>query len=261
MQFSNTTNREQGLIQDCEDVLQLGNAGITGNSALLARFTRYLNEWYLRTLGWVFESEGSYDFDDPNYNDLPFALKTLVASQQDYTLPAKSSGENASTFMRLLGVEVMDASGKFQRLRRIDESDREMQPSITEYLSTDGMPRYYQEVANSILLYPAPAAASVTLTNGLKFFFQRSLDLFATTDTTQQPGLPEHFHRILSLGASLDYAEINNMKDRAKSCKLRIYGDPSVKDDIGLKQELKNHYANRNKDVRQRLVTRRESFR
>lgn len=254
MQFSNTTNREQGLIQDCEDILSLGNAGITGTAAILARFTRYMNEWYLRVVGWILEAEGTYEWDDSNYTNFPIATKDLVNSQQDYTLPAAASGGNASTFLRLIGVEVADASGLYQRLTRIDES--QMPASITDFMRTDGMPQYYQELANSILLYPAPATASVTISAGLKFFFQRSIDLFTTSDTTQQPGFAEPFHRILSVGASLDFSDIKGKKDLATILKRRIYGDPVVKDDIGLKKELMNFYSSRNKDVRLRLKPR-----
>ena len=259
MNFSNTTNREQGLIQDCEDILSLGNAFITGDSAVFARFTRYINEWYLRVATWILEAEGVFNWDDSNYTNFPIATKDLVNAQADYTLPAATSGGNASTFLKLLAIEVADASGRYQRIDRIVLE--EMRRTITEHRIADGMPERYWELANSIVLEPAPATASVTITNGLKFFFQRSIDLFTTSDTTQQPGFAEIFHRILSLGASLDHAEINDLDDLATRLKRRIYGDPTIKDDIGLKGELKTFYANRNDDVPLRLKPRKEFFR
>ena len=44
------------------------------------------------------------------------------------------------------------------------------------------------------------------MTDGLKIWFMREVDEFTTADTTQEPGFDEPFHRMLSLGASYDYA-------------------------------------------------------
>ena len=70
---------------------------------------------------------------------------------------------------------------------------------------TTGLPSHYCLRGDSILLDPAPVAASATLTNGLRIYMSREADVFVSGDTTQEPGIPEPFHRILSLGASSDF--------------------------------------------------------
>ena len=37
-------------------------------------------------------------------------------------------------------------------------------------------------------------------------YFDREVDEFASSDTTQEPGIAEPFHRIISLGAAYDFA-------------------------------------------------------
>ena len=44
------------------------------------------------------------------------------------------------------------------------------------------------------------------MTAGIKLYVSREIKEFVSTDTTMEPGIPEPFHRILSLGASYDIA-------------------------------------------------------
>ena len=64
------------------------------------------------------------------------------------------------------------------------------------------------------MLYPAPAAADVTLVEGLNVYVSREVEQFVATDTTDEPGFNEDFHRILSIGAAFYYAVANNMTER-----------------------------------------------
>src|SRR3990167_10070724 len=97
MQFNDTSTRT-GLIQDCEDLLGMTAATISGTTATLQMFTRYINGWYRKTVSWIWQATGDWEWDDTNLTDLPIATTTLVASQQDYALP--------STAQKILRVEV-----------------------------------------------------------------------------------------------------------------------------------------------------------
>jgi hypothetical protein len=69
-------------------------------------------------------------------------------------------------------------------------------------LFTSAYPRY-DIMGNALFLYPVPEAA---VTGGIKLWISREIDEFATNDTTQEPGLDEPFHRMIALGAALDWA-------------------------------------------------------
>lgn len=204
MDFSDTTNKN-GLIQDCEILLGFQDGGISGNATLLKQFTSLINNAYMKTIAKVLASSDTWDWDDSNYTDFPIATATLVAAQQDYTLPIAASGNDASTLLKILRIEVKNSDGDYEKLQQIDEREVQL-TGLANFEETDGMPRYYRITGNSIELYPAPAAASVTTSEGLKVYFQRTPDLFTSSDTTQEPGIPAPFHRLISLEAASDYA-------------------------------------------------------
>src|SRR5579872_319914 len=88
LQFSDTSASRNGLLQDCEDNLNLGVTGITSNTNLLSTFTRYINTWYHKVVTMILEAQDDWDFDDLNNTDYPVATTPLVANQRDYTFPA-----------------------------------------------------------------------------------------------------------------------------------------------------------------------------
>jgi hypothetical protein len=111
------------------------------------------------------------------------------------------------------------------------------------------MPKYYDLVGESIMLYPAPAAANVTTTAGLKLSFSRTIDEFAVTDTSTQPGFESNFHRALSIGAALDWAI---GKDEGGGLTNLINGLTSQ---LALQKEsIAKFYGMRNSDMRPRII-------
>ena len=68
-----------------------------------------------------------------------------------------------------------------------------------------GKPEYYDKIGDTLLTYPAPAAANVTLASGLRVWFQRAADLFTASDTTQEPGLPSSYHVLLAYYAAIPF--------------------------------------------------------
>lgn len=205
MQFSDTSNLT-GIVEDIDFWCQSD-----ATSYPLKDKARNASRWQYDAWTWMIMSNGFWQVDDRNNTDLPIITTDLVATQQDYALPAD--------LLRIQAVEVKDAGGSWVRLRPIDQSSLS---KITDYRTSDGMPKEYDIRGNSIFLEPAPAAASVTTTAGLKLYVSREGDDFASTDTTQQPGLPENGHRILSLGASHDWLLVHGTAEQADRVHIRL---------------------------------------
>ena len=225
MKFSDTTNKT-GLIQDCETLLGMADAGISGDATLLKTFTRLLNVWYRKANMWIWEVQSYWDYDDKNLTDLPVATTDMVDAQQDYSIP--------TTAQKILRVEAKNANGDWILLNEIDESN--IPYALDEYYETDGMPAQYRLSGNSLFLYPSPSTGSTTLTAGLKIYFSRDIDEFTSTDTTQEPGFLNSFHRILPLGACLDYT-ILRIPQMSASLKAQLLDE---------REGLINFYRGRN---------------
>lgn len=169
--------------------------------------TRNANRWAYKALIAQIKGSSRWQADDSNFTTLPWLTTTLVAGQADYILP--------SNLLRIERVEIKDSAGNYKRLTPFDA--RDIRGGYDEFQETSGEPMYYDLVGNSLVLKPAPAAASVTTAQGLKIQILREIDIFTTGDTTQEPGFSEPFHRIVSLGASYDYLISRGDYDKANA--------------------------------------------
>jgi len=232
MQF-NDISTKNGLIQECETWLFGSNYGaISGDTNNLATFTRLLNHGLNETANLIMQADGRWSYDDTNQTDFPIATTAIVASQQDYQM--------STDFLVIEAVEVRKSDGNYYALSQIDLQDiRRKGLSITEFMDEDGLPIYYDVRGQSILLYPAPAAAQVTTTAGLKVYYKRNPDYFEAGDTTKQPGIPSLFHDIPALFACAKYAKSNTMSDKARELDAEL---------ARRTQELQTHYSKRNID-------------
>ena len=144
----------------------------------------------------------------------------------------------------------MDQAGGWNLLTPIDVNDVSGQ-SITDYLKTGGLPRYYDKLASSIVLHPKPLTANVTLTGGLKMYFQRAPSYFTASDTTKIPGFPSIFHSYLSLGAQYDYAKAKQLPQLTQ-----LQNDIAVMEDA-----MREFMSLRNKDEHLSFTTKYKSYR
>lgn len=201
-----------------------------------ADLLRRINAAYEEITSFILGLDGLWQFDDTNFTDFPEGRTTLVASQQDYTIPV--------TYLEIEGVSVLNSNGDFAKLTPIDRSQMGIDPA--EFFSEAGMPIYYDLSGRSIILYPAPAAGSVTLTNGLKIFYKRTSDNYTSgqvTTGTKEPGFASPFHVILAYMAALPYAQAYK-QDRVPMITAKI---------TELKDGLSRHYGRREQDRRKRL--------
>lgn len=248
LQFSDISSSKAGLIQECESQVFGDNSygRISGDSNLLATFTRYINEALNRVVNLIMTADARWQFDDTNNTDFPIAttdlVTTLGSEQQDYAFDV--------TMLRILRIEVKDNTGAWHKLTPIDETDIYDQ-SLTDFMNTPGLPTYYDKQGNSILLYPKPLATSVTSTAGLKVWFQRPPSYFTTTDTTKVPGFNSMYHRLVALIASRDYAMFKQL-----SVAKALDGMVQIGED-----SLVENYALRNKDEHIKLSAKRFEWR
>lgn len=229
MVFSDTSTK-QGIIEDIDFL-----CGTDSTSYTLADKTRNVNRHYYEAVIDLIKASGRFEFSDPNLGAEPTHTFNLVDAQRAYSLP--------TNLIRLDAVEVKDTAGNWTRLQEIDIDD--MHNTITDYESENGVPRYYDVRGGYISFFPAPDATQVTTTNGAKLFYVPEVDVFTAADTTQEPGIPEPYHRILSLGASYDWLLINGPESKTSS----VFRDYNL-----LRQQLRDFASNgRNRDEAPRV--------
>jgi hypothetical protein len=196
MQFSNTTDKN-GIVQYTESLCRLGDGGITNDTTLFKQITAYINQAYKKVASALLRVDRRWKFDDTNWTDFPIATIDLVTTQRDYTLPASTSGGNASTLWKISLVEIMDTAGVYHKIELM--ADGELETTDT------GIPTKYKLIGNSIRLQNIPVTGSVTLTAGLRITFQRSIIEYTTASTTVQPGFMDAYHDLLAYDASATY--------------------------------------------------------
>ena len=113
------------------------------------------------------------------------------------------------------------------------------------------MPRLYDKNGEFIWLYPKPSSSLVTLTAGLKIYYQRLPSYFVAGDTTKSPGFNPLYHKILSMGAAIDYAIPNGLTEKIAIIK------PMLTD---MQDQLIDFYSNRAADEKTTMTTRRTNY-
>ncbi len=198
----------------------------------------YANASQAEVSGDIIGADGTWNWDDTNYTDLPIGKADLVAGQQDYSFD--------DTFLSIEGVSVMDSDGNYQKLIPFDKNELDVDPD--EYKETDGMPTHYDKQGRSVFLYPAPASGSVTLTDGLKVFFKRKTKDITLFDSTS-PGFVPTEHMILAYKIALPYC-MKYKQDRVALYEKKIQEH---------RARIIAHYSRRSKDEPSRLVANVES--
>lgn len=233
MYFNDTVSKDNSLYHYA--LYLIGKTATDTTSLNITDFCRSANAYNRKGVYMAWRNSRGWEFDDSNYSTLPIATTTLVDSQQDYSLPS-----NALDVQR---AEVLDNSGRYILLHRMDKEEVK-DASLTEYYNTAGLPKYYDIVGNSILLYPAPSSSSVTTAAGLKLYFSRDVSSPTTPgafrDISQEPGFHIMFHPYISYGVALDYG-ISKNYTQEKLVNIRL----------GLKEyehNMTDYYSVRNDD-------------
>jgi len=198
MVFNDTTT-SQGLVQDT-----YFEATANSTSYPIADVTRNANNALNNVVTLILGADGRWQFDSTNATDLPIGTTALVSGQQDYTFD--------SEYLVIKSIECSDSLGNWTKLIPIDNYDEDV--ALSDFMTDNGVPVYYDKMGDSILLYPAPnysIAPTDTPVGGLRAYFQRNIDYFTATDTTKKPGFAEHLHKYISLYCAYVYACAKNL--------------------------------------------------
>lgn len=186
---------DYGLVQQVRklmrvDSTQWPNANIA-NSA---------NHWLDFLTGHAIGADKRFQWDNTNHTKLPIGTTNLVASQADYSFLTDEQGNNIITLTRI--DLLMETGGDYVKLIPIDQANIDV--ALDEFESGEGIPQYYDKIADNIVrLYPTPATS---VTSGLKFYFQRTSDYFVLGDTTQTTGFSPLLDRGFVVACAYDGA-------------------------------------------------------
>ncbi len=203
-----------------------------------------INNAYEKVIGKILGYDGRWQFDDTNYSDFPRGKTTMVASQHDYTFDV--------SHLKIESVQVKDADGNWYFLIPIDRKDYSV--PLEEEFETAGKPLYYDKDGQSVLIYPAPLAADVTLASGLQVNFRRTADKFTSAQVTlgtKVPAFASPFHAILCYEAAIPFC-MNYKKDRVALYEKKL---------AELYKDLETFYTKREKDEQDIITTKSISFR
>ncbi len=248
MQFYDTTNK-QGILQEIDALCDSNDTSYPRVDK-----TRRVNNFFEELVSEIINADGTWQYDDTNHTDLPVGTGLLVEGQESYSF--------ASEYLQIEAIEVLNKEGtRYRRLKAIDLNDLHGE-GPDDYFGVDGSgnptkgyPEWYDISGDTIRLYPAPAAANVTLAAGLKIWFKRTGSLFTvasdTSADTQEPGLPSTHHVLLAYMAAIPYC-MSYKKDRVVMYQNKVNE---------MKGTLIKHYAHREKDRKKVIRPRKISFR
>jgi|TARA_Y100000296_G_C5174026_1_gene258965 hypothetical protein len=238
MEYNNTAN-SQGILQDIDYLCNTNTASYS-----LADKDRNVNNWYNRMIVEILDSMDEWDFQGE------VATADLVANQGEYTFP--------TDILKIKRIEIdYNGDGSYVRAHPMDPGslDKSIGSSadINNVFSTS-RPEF-DTFDDSTFIYPIP---DTNRTDGLKIWYMKEVlpfSAFAGSATfiagnTAEPVFEDAFHRTLSLGASLDYAQKFGVKGLVRFCKDELYG-PALrgKDRVGgLISKMKAFYSTRASD-------------
>lgn len=208
MQFSDTTNKS-GLLQDCEFLTNLGDAIITGDTTLKARFTSLLNIRYAQVMARLQTLTGAAGPEDTTYTSEQFSTFDIVKDQNSYTF---TTDEDGNTISDIVAISILPAatSTEYLPLAKMTLDDSRALRAMSPNPSDIGVPCAYLEKGLTAYFDVTPNYAA---TDGGKLYYRLVPSYFTTSDTTKAPGFDEGYHRILSLGASLDWLRVNKAEN------------------------------------------------
>lgn len=237
MVFSDTTNN-LGILQQVRDMMR-----VDSTQWATSKVVNSVNNYLDTVAGYAIGADRRFQWDDTNHTKLPIGTTNLVANQSDYSF---LTDEQGNTILNLERIDIQDSAGNWNQLKVLDMTD--IDTALDTQLTTAGNPVYYDKIADNVVrLYPKPATS---VTNGLKFYFQRTPSYFAATDTTKAPGVPPLLHRGFVINAAYDGAlalGLPNLQPLSVERQLE-------------EKKMMSYFANRNTDEKVTLSTRYRSY-
>jgi hypothetical protein len=154
--------------------------------------------------------------------------------------------QQGNRITNLTRIDILDANGLYRQLKPIDQANLNG-IALDEWNKTANLPLYYDKIADNVVrLYPKPIAS---VTNGLKYYFQRSPSYFVAADTTKQPGVADDLHRGFVVASAYDAALTLGLENlQALSVELQKE-----------EQKIEDYFASRETDEPQVLTMKHRS--
>ena len=191
--FSDTST-QTGILQQVRKMLRLDATQWPTENVVAST-----NNWMDMVAGYAIGADRRFQWDDTNHTKLPIGTTNLVLNQAEYSF---LTDEQGNSILNLTRIDCLDSNGNWKRLQIIDQN--EIPGALDEFNETAGTPVFYDKIADNIIkLYPKPDAS---ITNGLKFYFQRTPSYVVAADTIKAPGVPPILHRGFVIAGAYDGA-------------------------------------------------------
>ena len=231
MQFSDSTNKT-GIVEQVRSMM-----GVDSTQWPTYKIVNSCNNYHDLVTGYAIGADKRFQWDDTNHTKLPIGTTNLVANQSDYSF---LTDEQNNSILTLTRIDLLQTDGNYRQLSIIDQTDIPM--ALDEFEKTAGTPVFYDKISDNIIrLYPKPATS---VTNGLKFYFQRVGSRFVAADTTMEPGVSPLLHRGYVIASAYDGALTLGLQN------LQPLSVEMQKEEM----KMARYFGDRNKDVRSAMT-------
>lgn len=193
--FSDTVNNT-GIVQRARIV-----AGVDSAQWPTQRIANSANDWKSKLTGEAIGRDRRFNWDNTNHSKLPEGTTNLTINVSDYSFLTDEQGNQIVT---LLGISALPTASSpyYEPLKEIDRMDSGC--DVATFGQVTGTPTHYDKIADNIIrLNTKPPA---TITNGLKFFFQRVSPDYTASDTTTTTGFSPLLDRGFIIASAYDIA-------------------------------------------------------
>ena len=192
IQFSDSTNKT-GIVEQTRSIMRVDSTQWPTSNIVNSS-----NNWHDFVTGYAIGADRRFQWDDTNHTKLPEGTIDLTINQTDYSF---LTDEQGNPIITLTGVSIL-TGGNYVPLKLVDRNDVDYDPST--YGTTTGTPTSYDKIADNIIRLDYKPSATVS--DGLKFFFQRTGSYFDASSTTKSPGVSPLLHRGYVISSAYDGA-------------------------------------------------------
>tara|TARA_R110000868_G_scaffold75379_2_gene217554 strand:+ start:2816 stop:3532 length:717 start_codon:yes stop_codon:yes gene_type:complete len=236
MVFSDTSTNT-GIVQQARKMMR-----VDATQWPTANIVNSANNYLDYVAGFFIGGDKRFQWDDTNHSALPEGTEDMTINQTDYSF---LTDEQNNRILTLIGISRIDSSGKEYALTQVDRNDPDY--DITTFGVSSGIPTQYDKIADNVIRLNFKPSATVT--NGLKFYFQRTPSYFTASDTTKAPGVAPLLHRGFVIACAYDGA-----------ITLGLQNAQALGIERGIEEKkMEQYFAGRNRDDRGRMVPAREN--
>lgn len=201
-----------------------------------ANIVASVNNWHDFVTNIAIAYDKRFPWDDSNHTKLPEATDDLTIAVSDY---AYLVDQQSNAILTLTGVSILQ-NGYYVPLKEVDRNDPGI--DVSTFGQTTGVATRYDKIADNIIRLDMKPAATVT--DGLKFYFQRVGSYFVAADTTKTPGIAPILHRGYVIASAYDGAMTLGLQNMQALQVERQYEEKKVED----------YFKSRNNDTKGRML-------